>query len=145
MYRPDYIIPWVEMRARDENIRKAFKCYPVLEPFAPRHSISYFNNNKEDSTKWAYERLHKVDGFDPGKPRCDRIKQSLIWLEISRENKGLKIPMITSHSYGRPNRVQIDVPDKKYHRSSKLKEFYSRSGFELIIDEEKQEKPICLN
>lgn len=86
-----------------------------------------------------------MDGFDPGKPRCDRIKQSLIWLEISRENKGLKIPMITSHSYGRPNRVQIDVPDKKYHRSSKLKEFYSRSGFELIIDEEKQEKPICLN
>lgn len=99
-----------------------------LEPFAPRHSITYFNNNKEESAKSAYKRLHSLE-FDLSKPRCDRAKPDLYWLEISRENKGHKVPMTTNLWYGRPNRVQVDFPETKFNRSSKMQEFYTRCGF----------------
>lgn len=110
-----------------------------LEPFAPRHSISYFNNNKEDSTRSAYERLHSTV-FDPSKARCDRTKPSLFWLEISKENKGHKVPMTTNLWYGRPNRVQVDIPEKKFNRSNKMREFYSRF---LLIDEDERKVVVC--
>ncbi|XP_071866723.1 uncharacterized protein [Bombus fervidus] len=135
MYRTEYIIPWVQMRAREEYILKASRQYPVLDPFAFRNSITYFNNNKEDSAKSAYERLHSVD-FDLSKPRCDRTKPSLYWLEISKENQGHKVPMTTNLWYGRPNRVQVDFPGTKFNRSSKMQEFYIRCGFSLVSGEE---------
>ena len=106
-----------------------------LDPFALRNSITYFNNNKEDSAKSAYERLHSVD-FDLSKPRCDRTKPSLYWLEISKENQGHKVPMTTNLWYGRPNRVQVDFPGTKFNRSSKMQEFYIRCGFSLVSGEE---------
>ncbi|KOC63997.1 hypothetical protein WH47_01312, partial [Habropoda laboriosa] len=112
------------------------------EPFAPRHSITYYNNRKEDSAKSAYERLHSIEGFDPGKPRCDRTKPNLYWLEISKENKGHKLPLTTNLWYGRPNRVQVDFLQKKFNRSSKMAEFYTRSRLNLISDE--NERQICL-
>ncbi|XP_012172064.1 uncharacterized protein LOC105666518 [Bombus terrestris] len=135
MYRTEYVIPWVQMRAREEYILKASRQYPVLDPFALRNSITYFNNNKEDSAKSAYERLHSVD-FDLSKPRSDRTKPSLYWLEISKENQGHKVPMTTNLWYGRPNRVQVDFPGTKFNRSSKMQEFYIRCGFSLVSDEE---------
>ncbi|KZC12478.1 hypothetical protein WN55_04016, partial [Dufourea novaeangliae] len=113
------------------------------EPFAPRHSISYFNNNKEDSTGSAYERLHGTEDFDPGRPRCDRTKASLYWLEISKENKGHKVPMTSNHWYGRPNRIQVDVPEKKFNRSSKMQAFYSRFGIDLISDGDERLAKVC--
>ncbi|XP_076241050.1 uncharacterized protein LOC143183414 [Calliopsis andreniformis] len=144
MYRTEFIIPWVQMRAREEYILRAARDYPVLEPFAPRHSITYFNNRKKDSTESAYKRLHSHEGYDPGKPRCDRTKPNLYWLEIAKENKGLKIPMTSNHWYGRPNRVQVDVPEKKFNRSSKMREFYSRYGPSLIReDEDEREVSVC--
>ncbi|XP_017791577.1 PREDICTED: uncharacterized protein LOC108573624 [Habropoda laboriosa] len=142
MHQTEYIIPWVRMRAAEQHIRKASKQYPVLEPFAPRHSITYYNNRKEDSAKSAYERLHSIEGFDPGKPRCDRTKPNLYWLEISKENKGHKLPLTTNLWYGRPNRVQVDFLQKKFNRSSKMAEFYTRSRLNLISDE--NERQICL-
>ncbi|CAL7937485.1 unnamed protein product [Xylocopa violacea] len=140
MHRTEYITPWVQMRAREECVLKASKQYPVLEPFAPRCMDSYFNNYKEDSTKSAYERLHRVD-FDPRKSRCDRTKQSLYWLEISKENRGHKVPMTSNLWYGRPNRVQIDFPGKKFNRSSRMQEFYTPGRFSLITDTD--ERDIC--
>ncbi|KAK9308927.1 hypothetical protein QLX08_001330 [Tetragonisca angustula] len=134
MAETEYVIPWVQMRAKREYILKASKQYPVLEPFAPRHSITYFNNNKEESAKSAYERLHSLD-FDLSKPRCDRTKPDLYWSEISRENKGHKVPMTTNLWYGRPNRVQVDFPETKFNRSSKTQEFYTRCGFSLVGDD----------
>ncbi|XP_017752701.1 PREDICTED: uncharacterized protein LOC108545535 [Eufriesea mexicana] len=141
MDRTEYVIPWVQMRAKEEYIRRASRQYPVLEPFAPRHSISYFNNNKEESRKSAYERLHRVDGYDAAKPRCDRTKPSLYWLEISKENRGHKVPMTANLWYGRPNRVQVDFPGKKFNRTSKMQEFFDHCGFSLASDDEKPE--IC--
>ncbi|XP_043263957.1 uncharacterized protein LOC122404120 [Colletes gigas] len=138
MYQTEYVTPWVQMRARDENTLRAAKFYPVLEPFAPRYSISYFNNNKEDSTKSAYERLHSAVDYDPAKPRCDRTKPSLYWLEISKENNCHKVPMTSNHWYGRPNRIQVDFPEKKFNRSSKMLEFYSRAGLNLISEDERR-------
>ncbi|XP_012145423.1 uncharacterized protein LOC105663070 [Megachile rotundata] len=140
MFEAEYVIPCVRMRAGEESIRRAAKKYPILEPFAPRHVITYFNNNKEDSRKSAYERLHKHD-FDPRKPRCDRTKPSLFWLEISEENKGHKVPMTTNLWYGRPNRLQVDVPEKKFNRSSRMAEFYSRKL--LLIDEDERKVVVC--
>ncbi|XP_053976783.1 uncharacterized protein LOC128875317 [Hylaeus volcanicus] len=143
MYRTEFVIPWVQMRARDEHTLRARKFYPVLEPFAPRHSISYFNNNKKDSAKSAYERLHSAADFDLGKPRCDRTKPSLYWLEIAKENNGHTVPMTSNHWYGRPNRIQVDFPQKKFNRSSKMLEFYSRSGLNLISDEDERRPRVC--
>ncbi|XP_076678324.1 uncharacterized protein LOC143374241 [Andrena cerasifolii] len=143
MYRTEFVIPWVQMRARDEYNLRASRSYPVLEPFAPRHSISYFNNHKEDSTRSAIERLHSVEGYDPGRPRCDRAKSSLYWLEIAKENKGHKIPMTANLWYGRPNRIQVDVPEKKFNRSSKMQEFYSIYGLTPISERDIQEEQIC--
>ncbi|XP_029036969.1 uncharacterized protein LOC114873140 [Osmia bicornis bicornis] len=138
--QPEFVTPWVQMRATEECMVKEAKQYPMLEPFAPRHSISYFNNNKEDSTRSAYERLHS-GVFDPSKARCDRTKPSLYWLEISNENKGHKVPMTTNLWYGRPNRVQVDFPEKKFNRSNKMREFYSRKF--RLIDEDERKVVVC--
>ncbi|XP_017878097.1 uncharacterized protein LOC108623808 [Ceratina calcarata] len=132
----DYIIPWVQMRAGEEYILRASKDYPVLEPFAPRHSISYFNNYKEDSAKSAHERLHTVDGYDPKRVRCDRVNPSLYWLEIAKENQGHKVPMTTNLWYGRPNRVQFDYIPKKFNRSSKMQQFFTRCGITYIPEDD---------
>ncbi|XP_076166217.1 uncharacterized protein LOC143146093 [Ptiloglossa arizonensis] len=143
MYRTEYIIPWVRMRANEEHVVKAAKFCPVLEPFAPRHSYSYFNNNKEESTKLSYERLRGTLDYDPGARRCDRTKPNLFWLEISKENNGLKVPMTSNHWYGRPNRVQLDTFEKKFNRSNRILEFYRRFGLDLIINDHELEAEVC--
>ncbi|XP_078033389.1 uncharacterized protein LOC144468089 [Augochlora pura] len=143
MHRTEYITPWVRMRAHVEHTRKAAKRYPVLEPFAPRHSITYFNNNKADSRGSAYERLHSMEDFDPSKPRCDRTKASLYWLEISKENEGHKVPMTSNHWYGRPNRIQVDLPEKKFNRSSRMRELYSRCRIAQVLINDEPVAGVC--
>lgn len=36
MYRTEYVIPWVQMRAREEYILKASRQYPVVRELSKR-------------------------------------------------------------------------------------------------------------
>ncbi|KAI4493356.1 hypothetical protein M0802_009416 [Mischocyttarus mexicanus] len=145
----EFITPLVRMRANAEHIRKWKHIGGVAtpEPFAPRHSITYFNNKKKDSriieTVSAYDRLHKQEDLDLRKVRADRKNPSLIWSEIYQENKHHIVPMISSHWYGRPNRQQIDYPDKSLCRASQTREFYRRNDLNLIADEIRGEPQVC--
>ena len=101
--------------------------------------MTYFNNNKNSiiisdslSKITGYDRLHNVPPYDYTKTRCDRSKPSKIWNEIYKENIHHTVPMITSHWYGRPNRVQVDFPDNKFKKSNKMRDnFYRRNGTNL--------------
>ncbi|XP_014602987.1 PREDICTED: uncharacterized protein LOC106786291 [Polistes canadensis] len=145
----EFITPLVRMRATVEHIRKWKRIDGVttLEPFAPRNSITYFNNKKEDTriieTVSGYDRLHKQEDFDLRKLRADRKNPSLIWSEIYQENKHHIVPMISNHWYGRPNRQQIDYPDKSLYRASQTREFYRRNDLNLIADEIRGELQTC--
>ncbi|KAK2588556.1 hypothetical protein KPH14_006332 [Odynerus spinipes] len=147
MDRVEFVTPWVKMRADQEHMHK-WKYLGVvnLEPFAPRHSITFFNNNKREKraaeVALAYDRLHGEEVFDPRKARAERTNPSLIWSEIYEENKRHIIPMTTSHSYGRPNRVQIDYPDNTFRRATQTREFYRRNDLNLVADEVRQH-PVC--
>ncbi|KAH0945452.1 hypothetical protein HN011_001137 [Eciton burchellii] len=138
MNRVEFITPWIQQRRIEDGIRNEMRILTVAEPWAERHSITYFNNRKRErriaDVRSAYDRAHDLTPFDPSKPRCDRPKQSLIWAEIHDENKRHVVPMTANHSYGRPNRVQIDYPDPRFARSSKTKDFYSRRYFNLMAD-----------
>ncbi|KAF7386868.1 uncharacterized protein V1477_011627 [Vespula maculifrons] len=148
MNRVEFITPWVQMRAQVEHIHKWKHIAVTPKPFAPRHSITFFNNKKQEKkvteTVSAYDRLHKYEDFDPRKPRAECISPSLIWSEIYEENKHHIVPMITSHWYGRPNREQIDYPDKSLCHASQIREFYRRNDLNLVADEIR-EFQMCYN
>ncbi|XP_011692028.1 PREDICTED: uncharacterized protein LOC105452534 isoform X2 [Wasmannia auropunctata] len=130
MHRTEFITPWIHMRRQEARFRNEMKCLDVVGPSTERHSTTYFGNRKREKriadARSAYDRLHDITPFDPGKPRCDRTKQSFIWAEIHEENKCHVVPMTANHWYGRPNRVQIDYPDMKFAQSSETRDFYSR-------------------
>ena len=114
-----------------------------LEPFAPRHKYTYFNNQKQEKRvldkRPAYDIIHEISPYDFTKPRCDRKKQSSIWTGIHEENKNKKVGMTTSLWYGRPNRVQIDYSDSKFYRTSTIKsEFYRKNDKNLTPELERQ-------
>ncbi|KAG7190931.1 hypothetical protein KM043_006986 [Ampulex compressa] len=147
MYRTEFVIPWVIMRAREEHMRKEIARLSVLEPFAPPFSITYFNNRKRErriaEEMTAYDRIHASKDFDPKKPRCDRTKPRLLWAGIHEENKGHTVPMTANHWYGWPNRTQVDHLEKKFNRSSKTREFYSRNAFNLNACQNRGDIKIC--
>ncbi|XP_066581969.1 uncharacterized protein [Prorops nasuta] len=123
MAKADSVTPWARMKAFEEFIPKA-SSYKDVEPFAPRYSITYFNNKKMDeglrSKVTAYDRLYAPVVFDPKQRREDRSKESILWEGIHQENKSHKIGMTTSLWYGRPNRLQIDTPLKKFCRHYRI-------------------------
>lgn len=110
-----------------------------MEPLAPPGKYSYFNihGRKKNGLdkRTAYDRLHDKSSYDFTKPRCDRRKQSTIWMGIHEENKNQKVGKTTSLWYGRPNRIQIDIPESKFHRANIISEwFFNKNNINLAPD-----------